>query len=147
MFKKILIATDGSALADKAVHAGITLASGLNARVVVARVVPHYPTAYFEGAVAMLPQDIARIEAQWQGEAEKSVEQACTTALKHAVKATPVTVKSDLIAEALVNTAKKHKCDLIVMASHGYKAFKRLLLGSETLHVLTHSHIPVLVLR
>jgi nucleotide-binding universal stress UspA family protein len=42
---------------------------------------------------------------------------------------------------------QKHKCDLIVMASHGRKGLKRLLLGSETQHVLTHSHIPVLVLR
>ena len=44
-------------------------------------------------------------------------------------------------------TAKKHKADLIVMASHGRKGIKRLLLGSETQQVLTHSHIPVLVLR
>ena len=58
-----------------------------------------------------------------------------------------VTAKSDLVAEAVISAAKKHKCDLIVMASHGRKGLKRLLLGSETQHVLTHSHIPVLVLR
>jgi len=58
-----------------------------------------------------------------------------------------VTVKSDLVSEAIIATAKKHKCDLIVMASHGRKGVKRLLLGSETQQVLTHSHIPVLVLR
>ncbi|MNV41829.1 Universal stress protein family protein [compost metagenome] len=62
-----------------------------------------------------------------------------------AVKA--VIAKSDLVAEAIISAAKKHKCDLIVMASHGRKGLKRLLLGSETQHVLTHSHIPVLVLR
>ena len=58
-----------------------------------------------------------------------------------------VVAKCDLIAEAVIAAAKKHKCDLIVMASHGRKGIKRLLLGSETQHVLTHSHIPVLVLR
>jgi nucleotide-binding universal stress UspA family protein len=58
-----------------------------------------------------------------------------------------VVAKSDLVAEAVISAAKKHKCDLIVMASHGRKGIKRLLLGSETQHVLTHSHIPVLVLR
>lgn len=58
-----------------------------------------------------------------------------------------VVAKSDLVAEAVIAAAKKHKCDLIVMASHGRKGIKRLLLGSETQHVLTHSHIPVLVLR
>jgi nucleotide-binding universal stress UspA family protein len=44
-------------------------------------------------------------------------------------------------------TAKKHQCDLVVMASHGRKGIKRLLLGSETQHVLTHATIPVLVLK
>ena len=55
--------------------------------------------------------------------------------------------KSDLVAEAIIAAARKHKADLIVMASHGRKGVKRLLMGSETQHVLTHSHIPVLVLR
>ena len=55
--------------------------------------------------------------------------------------------KSDLVAEAIIAAAKKHECDLIVMASHGRRGVKRLLLGSETQHVLTHSHVPVLVLR
>ena len=48
---------------------------------------------------------------------------------------------------AILASARKNKCDLVVMASHGRKGLKRLLLGSETQHVLTHSHIPVLVLR
>ena len=63
------------------------------------------------------------------------------------VKAKAVTIKSDLVAEAIIIAAKKHKCDLIVMASHGRRGIKRLLMGSETQHVLTHSHVPVLVLR
>ncbi len=55
--------------------------------------------------------------------------------------------RSDLVAEAVMAAAKKHKCDLIVMASHGRKGLKRILLGSETQQVLTHSSTPVLVLR
>jgi nucleotide-binding universal stress UspA family protein len=51
------------------------------------------------------------------------------------------------VSEAVIAAAKKHKCDLIVMASHGRRGIKRLLLGSETQLVLTHSHVPVLVLR
>jgi nucleotide-binding universal stress UspA family protein len=66
---------------------------------------------------------------------------------KKDVKVKATTVKSDLIAEALIAAAKRNKVDLIVMASHGRKGLKRLLLGSETQQVLTHSHIPVLVLR
>jgi nucleotide-binding universal stress UspA family protein len=67
--------------------------------------------------------------------------------LQKGVKVKPVTARSDLVSEAIIATAKKHKCDLIVMASHGRRGIKRILLGSETQLVLTHSHIPVLVLR
>jgi len=56
-------------------------------------------------------------------------------------------VKSDLIAEAILANVKKNKCDLVVMASHGRRGLKRILLGSETQQVLTHSTVPVLVLR
>ena len=56
-------------------------------------------------------------------------------------------VKSDDIAHGLIDQASHYKADLIVMASHGRKGIKRLLLGSETLAVLTHVKIPVLVLR
>lgn len=147
MFKKILITTDGSDLANKAVDSGIALASSLNAKIVFLRVVPRYPTAYFEGAVVLKPSDIGRIEEQWNSQAQKTLDDACEKALRHAVKASAVTVKSDLVAESVIATAKKQKCDVIVMASHGYKGFKRMLMGSETLNVLTHTHIPVLVLR
>ena len=58
-----------------------------------------------------------------------------------------MTTSSDLVAESIIKAVKKHKCDLIVMASHGRKGIKRILLGSETQHVLTHSSVPVLVLR
>jgi nucleotide-binding universal stress UspA family protein len=147
MYKKIMIATDGSELSDKALHQGLALASSLNASVLITRVIPRYPTAYFEGAVMLDPQSIARIEASWHKEGELSMQKALELAAAKAVKARSSLITSDFVAESLITTAKKHKCDLIVMASHGYKAFKRLLLGSETLNVLTHSHIPVLVLR
>lgn len=58
-----------------------------------------------------------------------------------------VTISSDFTADAIVNAVKKYKCNLIVMASQGRRGMKRLLMGSKALHVLTHSHIPVLVLR
>ena len=58
-----------------------------------------------------------------------------------------IVMKSNHVAESIIATAKNQQCDLIVMASHGRRSFARLLMGSETLHVLTHSHVPVLVLR
>jgi len=69
------------------------------------------------------------------------------TAQARGVNAKALVSKSDLVAEAIMAAAKKNKCDLIVMASHGRKGLKRVLLGSETQHVLTHSNVPVLVLR
>ena len=63
------------------------------------------------------------------------------------VKAKAVVSRSDIVSDAIIAAAKKHKADLVVMASHGRKGIKRLLLGSETQQVLTHCHVPVLVLR
>jgi nucleotide-binding universal stress UspA family protein len=95
----------------------------------------------------MSPNEIARIEAQWVQNGRDALEAVTRAASDCDVKSKVVVVKSDLVAESIIAAAKKHKCDLVVMASHGRKGLKRLLLGSETQHVLTHSHIPVLVLR
>ncbi|GKS95450.1 universal stress protein [Acidovorax sp. SUPP2825] len=147
MYQRILIATDGSELSGKAVDHGLALAALSGAAVVVLKVVPRYPRSYFEGGSIVDTGDAKRIEAQWTASAKALVDgiKALGTAQAVAVKA--VVSKSDLVAEAVIAAARKHQCDLIVMASHGRKGLQRLLLGSETQHVLTHSHIPVLVLR
>ncbi|WP_312302787.1 universal stress protein [Pulveribacter sp.] len=147
MYQRILIATDGSELSEKAVQSGLELARLCGASAVALKVVPRYPRSYFEGGAAVDPAEIKRVEAQWSEAALAMVTAIKTRAKADGVIVKPVVVKSDLIAEAVIAAAKKHDCDLIVMASHGRKGIKRLLLGSETQHVLTHSHIPVLVLR
>ena len=147
MYKRILVATDGSKLSNLAVDHAIELADLTGAEVVALKVVPRYPQTYFEGGMALAAAEVARIEKQWNEEALAAVNAAKSAGQLREVKVKPITVKSDLIAEAVIAAAKKHKCDLIVMASHGRRGIKRLLLGSETQQVLTHSHIPVLVLR
>ena len=147
MYKRILIATDGSELSDKAVESGLSLAALSGASVVALKVVPRYPRSYFEGGMPVEASDIERIEHQWDAAAQVLVDGIKTAGEAQGVNVKTVIAKSDLVAEAVISAAKKHKCDLIVMASHGRKGIKRLLLGSETQHVLTHSHIPVLVLR
>ena len=147
MYKRILVATDGSKLSKLAVDHAIGLADITGAEVVALKVVPRYPQTYFEGGVALAASEVAKIEKQWQEEAMTAVNAVRDAGQKRSVKVKPVTVKSDLIAEAIISAAKRNKCDLIVMASHGRKGLKRLLLGSETQQVLTHSHTPVLVLR
>jgi len=147
MYTRILVTTDGSTLSKKAVAAAIQLAALSGAELVALKVVPRYPMSYFEGSISLAPEEVGRIEKQWADEGQAVVDAVKTAASKAGVKARGVTARSDLVAEAIVAAARKHKCDLIVMASHGRKGIKRILLGSETQHVLTHSHTPVLVLR
>ena len=147
MYQRILIATDGSALSSKAVKHGLGLAAQCGASAVVLKVVPRYPRSYFEGGLPVDASDIRRIEKQWTESAQAELDAVKKQGLQQEVAVKAVVAKSDLVAEAVIAAAKKHHCDLIVMASHGRKGIKRLLLGSETQHVLTHSHIPVLVLR
>lgn len=147
MYQRILVATDGSTLSKKAVRSSIDLAAAIGAELVALYVTPRYPMSYFEGGVTISVQDVARIEKQWADKGQAVVDAVAQAALAEGVKAKAVVARSDLVAEAVMAAAKKHKCDLIVMASHGRKGIKRVLLGSETQHVLTHSTTPVLVLR
>jgi len=147
MYNKILVATDGSDLSKTAVSSAIALAALCKAELVVIKVVPQYPQSYFEGGLALQASEIGRIEQQWAQEGQAVVDEVKKDAELKGVTTTALTVKSDIISDAIIATAKKQQCDLIVMASHGRKGVKRLLLGSETQQVLTHSHIPVMVLR
>jgi len=147
MFQQILVATDGSELSQKAVDSAISLASLTDAGLIAIKVVPRYPQSYFEGGLALTALDVGRIEKQWSDEGQGVVEGVKQAALARGVKALAITIQSDVVSDAIIATAKKYQCDLIVMASHGRKGVERLLLGSETQQVLTHSHIPVLVLR
>ena len=147
MYKRILVPTDGSALSKKAVKGAVALAAKLGAEVVMLNVVPRYPTSYFEGGITIEPREVARTEKAWAEQGQAIADAAEQLAHGAGIKARAITVRSDLVAEAVMAAARKHKCDLVVMASHGRRGIKRLLLGSETQHVLTHGSIPVLVLR
>lgn len=147
MYERILVATDGSTLSKKAVTSAIQLASTCGAELVAVKIVPRYPQAYFEGSIPLSAEEISRVEKQWTEAAQANLDIVQKAARAKGVIAKAITVKSDVVSDAIIATAKKHKVDLIVMASHGRKGIKRLLLGSETQQVLTHSHIPVLVLR
>ena len=147
MYKRILVPTDGSSLSKKAIRSAVELAAAVGAELVALHVVPRYPTSYFEGAMNVSNAEVARVEKQWAERGQALADEVGKAAAKAGVKAKSVTIRSDLIAEAILAAARKNKCDLIVMASHGRKGIKRLLLGSETQNVLTHGDVPVLVLR
>ena len=147
MYQRILVATDGSPLSEKAVSHAIGLAALCGAELVAITVVPRYPQGYFDGGMAMQPEDIQRVESAWAEQSQAAVDAVKQQANAKGVTTKAVTIKSDLIADAIIAAVGKHGCDLVVMASHGRKGIQRLLLGSETQHVLTHATVPVLVLR
>jgi nucleotide-binding universal stress UspA family protein len=147
MYQRILVPTDGSPLSKKAVAGAIEQAALSGAELVALYVVPRYPTSYFEGSISVSSSEVARTEKQWSDKGQAVVDAVQKLAKAGGVQAKGVLARSDLVAESVISAAKKHKCDLIVMASHGRKGIKRILLGSETQHVLTHSKLPVLVLR
>jgi nucleotide-binding universal stress UspA family protein len=147
MYERILVATDGSSLSKKAVANAIGLAVKCGAELIALKVVPRYPQAYFEGSIPLNAKDVARIEAQWAEEAQAAVDAVQKAATAKGLIAKGVVSRSDIVSDAIIAGAKKHKADLVVMASHGRKGIKRLLLGSETHQVLTHCQVPVLVLR
>ena len=147
MYQRILVATDGSNLSKRAVASAISLSALCGAELVALKVIPRYPQSYFEGGLALQAAEVSRVEKQWAEDGQAIVDAAQKAATAKGVKSKAVTVKSDLVSDAIIAATKKHKCDLIVMASHGRRGIKRLLLGSETQLVLTHSHVPVLVLR
>ncbi len=147
MYQRILVATDGSTLSKKAVKSAIELAALCGAELVAVKVIPRYPQSYFEGGIALLPEEVKRVEGQWADEGQTVVDAVKKSALAKGVVTKALVVRSDVVSDALISTAQKNRCDLIVMASHGRKGIKRLLLGSETQHVLTHGTIPVLILK
>ena len=147
MYERILVATDGSALSEKAVQSALSLAKLSGATLVALRVIPRYPRSYLEGGATVDISEIKRIEAQWTAQAQEQLSAIKAEGKNMGVTVKTTIAKSDLVAESIIATADKQEVDLIVMASHGRKGIKRLLLGSETQHVLTHSGTPILVLR
>jgi nucleotide-binding universal stress UspA family protein len=143
MYRNILVAHDGSELSHKAVNCAINLAAAVKAHLVALHVVPRPATS----SRPRRPGQLARAAQEWAANGRGLVDAVGISALAAGVSTEAIVTQSNLVAESIMKTARKHHCDLIVMASHGRTGLKRLLLGSETQHVLMHSDIPVLVLR
>lgn len=145
MYKHILVPTDGSKLSDRAVKEATRLAQALGAKVTLLHVIPDqvWPM-YAESAVVMSQYSTKQLRAESQAYADDLLAKAVKRA---GAAASTVSVFSDVPYDAIVKTAAKLKADLIVMSSHGRRGLSGVLLGSETQKVLTHSKVPVLVLR
>ena len=147
MYKHILIPTDGSATAEKAVAAGLKFASWAKATVTVFTAMPEFriPTSADVAARKVMP--IAEYERRTMAQANKRLDKVARRAKAARVKLQTAAVLSDRPAEAIVAAAKKNGCDLIFIGSRGRTGLSAFFLGSQTHEVLNRSRIPTLVYR
>jgi nucleotide-binding universal stress UspA family protein len=146
MFKNILIPTDGSELSQRAVHMAVSLAKLHHARLTGIHVIPDYHLLIaYEGAFDPVTEE--RIEEEAKARAENYLAFVSRCAQDAGVPCDTVCETSDHPHDAILKAADARHCDLIVMTSHGRKGLAAVLLGSETRKVLTHTRIPVLVVR
>lgn len=145
MYKHILVATDGSDAAERAMRDGFELAKVLGAKISVLTITkPWYAVAPGELMVAF-PED--EYLAGVQQLAKTNLETADKIAAEIGVTTETIHLVHDHIYEGIIEVAQKNSCDLIVMGSHGRSGLARIFLGSETQKVLAHTRIPVLVHR
>ncbi len=148
MYKNILVPIDGSKLSDKAAKEAASLARALGAKLTLFHCAADFPAPVYAESAIMAAQITS---GQYRKEAVRVAEEVLAKAAAK-LASTGLTVDTmhavnDLPYDAIVGAAAKKKCDLIVMASHGRRGLSGFLLGSETQKVLTHSKVPVLVVR
>lgn len=143
MYKHILLPTDGSEVSVRAVEVGIELASALKARVYALHVIlPFQSLAYMTQIIPQSESSYTEESVRWAERYLGEVREKCQQA--------GVSCDSDYVfdkhpCDAILRVARDKGCDLIVMGSHGWRGFTKLLLGSETQKVLVRSELPVLV--
>ncbi len=148
MYQHVLLAYDGSALSDKALDEAARLAKGVNAKVTIVYVVtPHH---LLLGGGRDVP-GLKRLEQEYADEIDEEARKMLDAARERLAAAG---VAADALLdhgiapyEKLIEAARRLKCDLIIMASHGRRSVESLVVGSQTMKVLTHTSVPVLVVR
>lgn len=147
MFRHLLVPTDGSELSDQAVRKAVSFAKEARARITFFFATPDAESSVY-GEAALLRSLSPELLDKAIGErAQEILARAQSTAQAAGITSESLCAVSDEPYEAIIGAALEHGCDLILMASHGHRGVKGLLLGSQTQKVLTHSKIPVLVYR
>ncbi len=150
MFTNILLAVDGSEVSLRAARHGIQLASGLNARVTVVTVTLPW-TTYFSRELAVVIPDVVVPKAEYDHKRETLAADILQNVVAEA-RGADVHVKAlhrnhHDPYQAIIEAAAQERCDLIVMGSHCESGVTGALLGSESMKVLTHTNIPILIYR
>ena len=145
MFKNILLPTDGSNLSQVTIQKAVQLAKSLKAEITGISVVPEQKYYLYQTGINV--QEKEETAKQHKRQAERNLAVIERAARGVGVPCETLCEIGDHPYETIIKVAEKRGCDLIMMASHGRRGLKGLLLGSETQKVLTHSRIPVLVHR
>ena len=147
MFKHILIPVDGSEFSDRAIHAGVHFAKTIGARVTGFIAEPDYTLPSYGDMISRRGESMDQYSTRSRSHAEGVLRRIERCARDEGVEFTSSFVQSDDPVAAIVSAAEENQCDLIVMASHGRSGLDKLIHGSATEGVMTHTQIPVLVFR
>jgi nucleotide-binding universal stress UspA family protein len=145
MFKHVLLPTDGSNLSQVAIQKGVQFAKSMKAKITGISVMPEQKYYLYQTDTTVQVKEEAAKQHKLQANRNLSVIEKATK--DAGVPCETLCEISDYPYETIIRVAEQKGCDLIMMASHGRRGVKGLLLGSETQKVLTHSRIPVLVYR
>ena len=144
MYKRILVPTDGSEITAKAVETAVTMARAFGATLLTLAVKEPFPYSALTEMQPIPPQEFFDAQERIAVKHLDQVKAACAAA---GVECLAAAVEAAHPWESIIDFGKDQGADLIVMASHGRRGVAALLLGSETQKVLTHSTVPVLVVR
>jgi nucleotide-binding universal stress UspA family protein len=145
LFKNILISTDGSDLAAKAVEQGVLFAKEIGAKITAVTVTE--PFHFLSVSPNQLEYTPIEYEKHAKAHTDKVLGLVSDAAKLAGVVCDTLHTEHEHVYQAIIEAAEARRCDLIVMASHGRRGVSAVVLGSETVKVLTHSKIPVLVYR
>jgi nucleotide-binding universal stress UspA family protein len=147
MFQRILIPTDGSNVARKAIKAGVVLAKELGAGIVGYHAVEPLERVYYVQGAGIRPADVRALDKRLRELGEQHLAEIRKAAKSAGVACETLLTSPAAPFQGIIAAARKENCDMIFMSSHGRGKLASLLLGSVTQKVLTHSKIPVLVYR
>jgi len=145
LFKNILVPTDGSDFAAKAVEQGVHFAKEIGAKITAVTVTE--PFHFLSVAPSQLEYTPIEYKKYAEAHAEKVLGIVSDAAKLAGVACETLHVEHEQVDQGIIDAASARGCDLIVMATHGRRGVSAVVLGNETVKVLTHSKIPVLVYR
>jgi len=146
-YRHLLVPTDGSELSTGAVRAAVDFAKGIGARIQFLHARPKLPLSLIGAGSLVNPGTVEDLSRASREASDRTLQDALTIAAAAGVVAEAEAVVNEVPYQAIIAAADRHQCDLIFMASHGRRGLSSFLLGSQTLRVLTHSTLPVLVSR